>query len=182
MVPERAAGPPAVSVVVAVRDAVETLPRCLDSILAQTYPNLEIVVIDGGSTDGTVECLERYSELLAYWLSESDFGVYSAWNKALSHLKGDWVCFLGADDRFAGATALSDLARHLAPRPERVVYGLTHVVNDAGCRVGTMGKPWPETRAELPERMSLPNPSTFYHRTLFEKHGRFDESFRIAGD
>jgi glycosyltransferase involved in cell wall biosynthesis len=108
--------------------------------------------------------------------------VYSAWNKAVARIRGDWVCFLGSDDRLADADALSRMAADLRHRPERVVYGVTHVLDDAGNMRGTMGEAWPETRAELSRRMSLPNPSTFYHRELFDVHGRFDARFKIAGD
>ena len=90
---------PRISVVIAVYNGAQTIQRALDSIFEQTYRDLEVVVIDGGSTDGTQAILEHNASQIAYWVSEPDRGVYNAWNKALDHVTGDWVCFLGADDR-----------------------------------------------------------------------------------
>jgi glycosyltransferase involved in cell wall biosynthesis len=173
---------PLVSVVVATFDAADALTRCIDSVSSQIGCDAEMVVIDGGSTDGTVDIIRAASDQLGYWVSEPDGGVYDAWNKAVARARGDWLCFLGADDRLADPYALARMAPHLRPRPERVAYAITHVVDATGEVAAVMGRPWPETRAALALRMSLPNPSTFYHRALFDEHGRFDTSFRIAGD
>ncbi|CAN5671976.1 N/A [soil metagenome] len=168
--------------VVAVRDSVQALPRCLDSIIGQNDAEVDLVVIDGASTDGTVELLEARSGEIGSWVSEPDRGVYDAWNKALDHARGDWLCFLGSDDRFAEKDVLARMAPHLAAKPARVVYGITQVMDEAGMPKGSMGIPWEEARPALDRRMSLPNPSTFFHRDLFRDHGRFDARFRIAGD
>jgi glycosyltransferase involved in cell wall biosynthesis len=98
---------PYVSVVVAVFNGVDTLQRALDSLFAQTYRDWELVVIDGGSTDGSVAILERASDRISYWVSEPDRGIYDAWNKALSRLRGQWVVFLGADDYLADRSVLA---------------------------------------------------------------------------
>jgi len=171
-----------ISIVVATRNAAGTLPGCLEAVLRQDYPAVDLVVVDGASTDGTVSILEAYSGRLGHWMSEPDTGVYSAWNKAIRHIRGEWVCFLGADDRLATPSVLSDMAPRLAQRPARVVYGITHVTAGDGQVLWSMGRPWLQTRADLADHMSLPNPSTFYHRELFRVHGTFDESFQIAGD
>src|SRR3954447_3382690 len=115
---------PAITIVVATFNAGAILSRCLESVLAQDYPFVDLVVIDGGSTDGTIERIRGYGALIAYWESSPDNGVYDAWNKALRHVRGDWVCFLGADDRLAAAGAVSKMAPHLRGVPERVVYGV----------------------------------------------------------
>lgn len=175
------AGQP-ISVVVATFNAGPILARCIDSILAQDHAPVDLVIIDGGSTDGTVERIRAYADRIGHWESGPDDGVYDAWNKALGHVRGEWVCFLGADDRFAAPDVLSRMAPHMMGRPERVVYGITHVRDEQGTLVDTMGMPWSETRPALDSRMALPNPSTFYHRDLFQRHGRFDATFRIAGD
>ena len=83
------------------RNGAETIQRCLDSVLAQQAGLAEIVVVDGASTDGTVAILERNAKRLASWSSEPDRGICDAWNKALARVRGEWVLFLGADDRLA---------------------------------------------------------------------------------
>jgi glycosyltransferase involved in cell wall biosynthesis len=172
------------SVVVGVRNAAPVLQRCLDSVFAQTHPNVEVVVIDGASTDGTVQVIERNAGGIAFWLSEPDRGVYSAWNKALDRATGEWLLFLGADDQLAGRDVLAHMAPHLAAAAGicRVVYGTVDVV-DADDRVmRTTGSPWPEIQGAFRERMAIAHQGTFHHRDLFRARGPFDERFRIAGD
>ena len=115
---ERPPGP-RISVVIAVRDAVTVIGRSIDSVLAQDYPHVELIVIDGASTDGTQQVIEARADRIAYMVSEPDRGVYDAWNKALDRMTGDWACFLGADDRFAAPDVLTRAATQLTRPPGR---------------------------------------------------------------
>ena len=176
---------PLISVVVAVFNGVETLMRCIDSVSRQTYKKNELIVIDGGSVDGTRDLIESNSQHIAYWESERDRGIYHAWNKALLHVKGEWICFLGADDYLWDRDALGRIASHLSVigTSVRVVYGQVNLVNENGDVLGTFGKRWCELRSSFLAGKALNiHQATFHHRSLFERHGRFDESFRIAGD
>lgn len=88
-----------VSVIIVTYNAAAHLQKCLDSIYAQaSYPAIDIIVIDGQSTDGTVELLQKNASRLYYWTSEKDTGIYDAMNKALKYINGQWVYFIGADD------------------------------------------------------------------------------------
>ncbi|WP_448702188.1 glycosyltransferase family 2 protein [Mucilaginibacter sp. AW1-3] len=87
-----------VSIIIVTFNAAQTLQVCLDSIYQQRYPNIEIVVIDGKSTDGTIKILEENTDKITFWKSEPDKGIYDAINKGLDHITGEWVYFLGADD------------------------------------------------------------------------------------
>jgi len=89
---------PKISIVIVTYNAAKTLQNCLDSIFKQQYPNIEIIIIDGKSTDSSVEIIEQNSAKIASWKSEEDAGVYDAMNKALKFITGDWVYFIGADD------------------------------------------------------------------------------------
>lgn len=89
---------PKVSIIIVTFNAAATLQSCLNSIYRQTYPFLEIIVTDGSSTDGTVDILKANESKISYWKSEPDDGIYYAMNKALDHIIGDHVYFLGADD------------------------------------------------------------------------------------
>ena len=175
---------PTISVVVAVFNAAETLQRCIDSFAEQTYAAKELIVIDGGSTDKSCEILERNEASLAYWESEPDRGIYHAWNKGLSHVHGDWVCFLGGDDFFWSADVLERMAEILArARPEApVVYGRVALVNQSAKEVQRLGEDWHKVKRRLWQIMCLPHTGLMHRRSLFERHGAFDESFRIAAD
>jgi glycosyltransferase involved in cell wall biosynthesis len=177
-----AVGEPLISVVVATFNVVETLGRCISSVSTQTYRHKELIVIDGGSTDGTVKILEANREKIAYWESERDRGIYHAWNKALKVTRGEWVYFLGADDYFSDEQVLARVAPCLkdGPTDARVVYGRVNLVRKDGSVIGTFGESW--NRSTFFQLMSLPHQGVFHHRSLFLTHGDFNEEFRIAGD
>jgi len=174
---------PLISVVIATRNAAGTLARCLESIRAQTFRDFEVVVADGASTDGTLEILRANEDIVA-WRSEPDTGIYNAWNKALTRVRGEWICFLGADDWLSDAQALERLAPALRAGGHgcRVVYSRVRFVDPAGGVVDELGEPWPRARRRLLRGFNLPHPGLMHHRSLFERHGRFDESFGIAAD
>lgn len=176
---------PLISVIVATYNAAGMLPRCMDSVFGQTYENCELIIMDGGSTDGTVEIIRANSDRVTYWESKPDRGVYHAWNKALKRANGDWVCFLGADDYFWSSDVLEKLVPHLEAAEERgvrVVYGQLAVLTSGNRVLEITGLPWQLVRGRFLKEMSLPHVGAMHHRSLFEDHGAFDESFRIAGD
>jgi GT2 family glycosyltransferase len=173
-----------VSVVIAVKDGARTLQRCLDSIYGQRHVRAEVLVVDADSKDGTAAILRANDARLAFYVSEPDRGLYAAWNKALPRSRGEWLCFLGCDDVFHDDLALHDLVRSPAAlgSAARVVYGKMNLVTLGGAVAQTVGRPWAETRGEFLSGFMIPHSGTLHHRSLFEIHGGFDESYRVAGD
>lgn len=176
--------PTLITIVVAVYNGAATVPQCIDSVARQTYPHKELIIIDGGSTDGTVELLKANHPKIAYWSSEPDQGIYHAWNKALLRARGEWICFLGADDHFWDEHVLTRMAEELEKLPAeiRVAYGQIMLLNGAGERLYAVGEPWERLRQRFLKSMCIPHPGMMHRSSLFEEHGGFDESFRIAGD
>ncbi len=173
------------TIIVAVLNRAATVKRCLESIEAQDYPAKELIVMDGGSTDGTLSVLEKFRASMIYFESAPDRGIYHAWNNALDHARGEWICFLGADDFFWSPQALTEMEPFLFEASEkgiRVVYGQVVKINRAGSVLRVEGKSWEKIRWLMPHGMPLPHPGLMHHRSLFDIHGVFDESFRIAGD
>ena len=175
---------PLISVVIAVRNGAKTMQRCIDSVVNQSFPGKELIIIDGQSDDGTVEILRNNAAHVNFWLSERDSGICDAWNKGIDHSQGKWICFLGADDYFWQMDTLSKLAPNLdAMSPAyRVVYGQVATISDRGDVTGIWGVPWPEAKKNFFIEMSIPHQGVMHHRGLFEKHGKFDQNFKIAGD
>lgn len=177
---------PLISIIVAVLDRADVLERCLESIARQTYPALEVLVADGGSTDGSLAIIERRARAgaIAWHDSGKDSGIYAAWNRALGHARGEWICFLGADDFLWSSDSLQRLAPHLsrAALSHRVVYGTAMLVDTEGRELYRLGAPWPGMRSRFRAFMCLPHPGLMHRRALFEERGVFDESFRVAGD
>ena len=175
-----------ISIIVASRNCATTIQRCIDSVAGQGHLEKELIIMDGCSTDGTREIIERNDTQVAYWESKPDRGVYHAWNKALEKTSGEWVCFLGADDYLWDNEVLKCFAPILAEAHatgHRFVYGkivLQHPhTDDTQCIVG---KPWQEARKGFLRCMTVPHCGSFHHKELFKEHGLFDESFKIAGD
>lgn len=175
---------PLLTVIVAVFNGSKTLQQCIDSFAQQTYKNKELIIIDGGSQDATVDLLKKNNELINYWISESDQGIYDAWNKGLAHVNGDWICFLGADDYFWNGEVMSKVAQYLdgIPSSEDVAYGQVMLLNDSGRDMYAVGEPWDDIKERFKQVMCIPHQGVFHRRTLFERSGQFDPSFRIAGD
>jgi len=177
---------PLVTIIVAVFNGQSTLQRCIDSVTRQAGASVELIVIDGGSTDGSVDLIKANLGAIRDWVSESDRGIYHAWNKGLARAKGDWICFLGADDYLHDSRVLEELSPHLAAALAQrltIVYGQVALVNKSGIEVDYLGMPWESAYKRFMQgSYCLPTPGVMFHRSLFEAIGHFDESNRIAGD
>ena len=178
---------PLISVIVAVYNGAKTLKRCIDSVSDQTYLNTELIIIDGGSTDGTIEIIRSNQDNITYWKSEPDNGIYHAWNKALGHASGDWILFLGSDDYLWKKSVFEEIMPHMIKAESqdiRMVYGQVARVTEDDEISCIDGFSWEYTwRSIIIDGIgTFTHQGMFHHRSLFELYGRFDESFKIAGD
>jgi glycosyltransferase involved in cell wall biosynthesis len=175
-----------ISIIVACLNAERLLSRCLESVASQDYEDIELVVADGGSRDGTLEVVNGYRSRMGDSLrlfSGKDRGIADAWNKAVALADGDWLLFLGADDSLAAPNVISRAASCLdraTPR-YRVVYGQVAQVDADGCEVGLLDRTWSQA-AFRSCQYNLPHQGVFHHRSLFGEYGWFDTSFRISAD
>lgn len=169
-----------VSVIVAVFNRARTLQSCLDSVFEQTAKPLEVVVCDGASTDGSREILEANGERLTYWQSRIDRGVPHAWNMALAHASSEWICFLGADDRFANRNSLTTLLEAAHEAAANYVSGQAILVDDNGRNRRVVGTKWDWEVMKCYQHIA--HPGSLHHRDLFSRYGNFDQSYRIACD
>lgn len=175
---------PRISIITAVYNSVDTIQTCIDSVREQSYPHREFIVIDGASTDGSVDVIRKNGDSITFWSSEPDHGVYHAWNKGLERATGDWIHFLGADDYFMDGEVLTKVVQGIrnGEPGTRVVYGKEAIVSPAGEVREIRGEAWETAGKRFPKVMSIPHPTVFHHRTLFEEHGNFDETFRVCAD
>ena len=171
---------PAVSIIIAVFNRAATLQSCLDSVFAQTDRSLEIIACDGGSRDGSREILDANSARLAWWQSQPDRGVADAWNMALAHAAGEWVCFLGADDRFAKPDTVAILLAAARDSAINYVSGQAILVDDRGRERRIVGTRWDWER--MKRHQHIAHPGSLHRRELFAKYGNFDEAYTIAFD
>jgi glycosyltransferase involved in cell wall biosynthesis len=172
-----------ISIVTAVRNNVRTIEETLCSVAAQDHQDIEHVIVDGGSTDGTLDIIERYRDGLGAFVSERDRGVYDAMNKGLNLATGDVVGFLNADDIFMGPDVVSRIAAALAPAHIDACYAdLIYVAEDDVTRTIRHWRSQPY-RPGLFERGWMPAHPTFYvKRPIYERSGGFDLAFRLQAD
>jgi glycosyltransferase involved in cell wall biosynthesis len=170
--------PGRVSVITAVYNAAPTLEECLLSVRRQSCPEVEHIVIDGGSTDGSVQILQRHSSLLAYWVSEPDSGVFDAWNKGLSVATGEWIAFLGADD-FLLPDALSQYLNVCRGTDAQYVSSLVRYIRP-GLPDTVRGRAW--SWPAFQRKMTTAHVGSLHRFDLFDKYGHYDTSYKIAGD
>jgi len=175
---------PMLSLVIAAKNASETLAACLESFYDQDYPHKQLVLIDGASTDDTVAIAKKWLSPRDRILSEPDSGVYDAWNKAIPLCEGEWISFLGADDVLPDSDTYSRVARYisLAPSATEILYGNVALTNVQGETLLTFGQPWASVSRRHKAGGTLPHPGSMHRKTLFDRVGSFDTSFRIAGD
>lgn len=172
-----------VSIITAVYNARETVGDAIESILAQGYPDIETIVIDGASTDGTLSVLKGYGERLGVLISEPDGGIYAALNKGISHASGDVIGFLHADDMLASEHSVTRIADAFSDPSVEAVYGDLVYVDKRECRkVIRYWHAGEYSRSKLTTGWMPPHPTLYVRRSVYERMGGFDVSFRIAAD
>jgi len=156
---------------------LEGLKRTMESVVSQTWQEFEYIVIDGGSTDGSAEYIERQSEHLDYWVSEPDKGIYNAVNKGIAKAGGEYLLFLNSGDHLYSATVLAE--NHSAIKEKDLIYFTIEVKGDATKEI-----------VSYPEKLrfsdfyygTLCHQSTFIKKALFSKFGLYDENLKIVSD
>ncbi len=161
---------PLISIVTVVYNGEHHMQTCIDTVDAQPYPNLEHIIIDGGSADQTLQILQKNNDRIAFWISEPDSGIYYAMNKAIQYCKGDWYMFLGVDDLLLDG--FSELALKLKD-PQTAYYG---------CVVykGVPQYDGPVDTFKL-VRSNICHQALLYPKVVFETH-EYDVRYKIAAD
>ena len=164
-----------ISVVTVCYNAVDCIEQTMLSVLDQTYHDIEYIIIDGGSTDGTVDIIKKYADRLAYWISEPDKGIYDAMNKGIAVATGDYINFMNAGDTFRDQSSIYTYVDVIKPESE-IIYG--DVIIKYHSRFQYRKPIWLDHLSEC-----LP----FCHQSVIVKTGllrdrQFDTSYRILGD
>lgn len=113
---------PSVTIVTVVYNDEKNIEKTLRSVIKQKYPKIEYIVIDGGSTDGTIDIIKKYEKKIDYWISEEDKGVYDAMNKGIDLASGEWINFMNSNDLFYNSTTIYDVFKE-TPRDVDFIYG-----------------------------------------------------------
>lgn len=165
------------SVITIAYNSAKTLEETIKSVAAQNYADMEYLIIDGGSTDGTLEIIRRYENVVTHWVSEPDQGISDAFNKGIRMAVGDVICLINSDDCLA-ENALRTVAAQMDGKTD-VFYGnaIYFGENQKSFRV----KPH-ENIDQLRKYMCLVHPATFVRKRAYDKYGCFDLSCKCAMD
>lgn len=173
---------PKFSIITIVRNGRLFIEQTIRSVVTQSYENFEYIVIDGGSSDGTVDVIKLYESKLTKWVSEKDKGIADAFNKGLLLATGDYVLFLNSDDHFSNAEVLAKVSESIIESNFPVlIYGDYDILNRESGVVMYRG-----SVNFSPDKIKygqvLPHPCLFTRFSYFEKYGIFDTDFGIAMD
>ena len=173
-----------ITVITASFNNSSTLPQTIDSLLSQSFKNIEYIVIDGNSTDGTKEILQSNSSNITKIISEKDSGIYDALNKGITLASGEIIGFLHADDTYASTDILDKIAAAFSQSPSIwAVYGdLQFVSQENTSKVIRSWKSKPFKPNLLARGWMPAHPTLFFRKEVYEKYGHFNTNYRIAAD
>ncbi|MCE8612383.1 glycosyltransferase family 2 protein [Bacteroides fragilis] len=166
---------PLITVITVCYNAISDIEKTILSVIHQLYSNIEYVIIDGGSVDGTVEIIKKYQDKISYWISEADKGIYDAMNKGIDKAAGGWVCFMNAGDTFYSPDTILSVSDCFCHQYD-IVYGKVNMVDKSYSKL--------VTPATVPDKN---NPMPFNHQAVFTKTDLlkrmpFNLSYRYAAD
>lgn len=166
---------PLISIITISYNVVSTIEETILSVINQTYSNIEYIIIDGNSTDGTVDIIKKYSDKISYWESKPDKGIYDAMNKGIHKATGKWINFMNAGDRFYDNYVLENFIPKISPTTD-IAYG--NVIN-----IYSLGEilSIPQPLDQLTRGMVFSHQATFITTDLHKKN-LFDTSFKSSAD
>jgi glycosyltransferase involved in cell wall biosynthesis len=170
-----------ISLITVVYNAHNSIKRCIESVLAQNYTNVEYIIIDGGSTDGTLQIIEQYKPYITIFLSETDKGIYDAMNKGIKLATGDIIGTLNSDDFFADNDVLNQIVKAFEQNKTDTVYGNLDYIDTKSkiIRKWLSGK---YSEGLFNWGWMPPHPTFYCRRLLFERLGAYDLQYGTAAD
>lgn len=173
---------PKLSVVTPSFNQVDFIEETIRSVLLQDYPNMEYIIIDGGSTDGSVDIIKKYEKWLGYWVSEPDKGQSHAINKGWQRSSGEIIAWLNSDDVYHPG-ALFQAATYLSKhKTVGMVYGNCDIIDQTGKTTGVCPSMDFDLKSLVCNKWFISQPASFFRKTAIERAGKIDESLHLVMD
>lgn len=166
---------PLITIVTVVYNGKDSIEQTINSVINQEYKNIEYIIIDGNSNDGTLDIIKKYEHRIDYWQSEKDNGIYDAMNKAIKNASGDWINFMNSGDLFYSTDVISNIFIDDLSNYD-VIYGNTLLYSSFGTKIY-----YPLQKFEKLSHMPFNHQSCFTKTSLYKEKG-FDISFKICAD
>jgi len=172
-----------VSIITVCLNNATSIEQTINSVLSQNYPHIEYIIIDGGSTDGTLKIINQYKNKISFFVSEPDNGIYNAMNKGIKASTGQLIAFLNADDVYATENMLPDVVTCIEENCSDAVYGdLVYTSRNNQNKIVRYWKTGEYKKGAFRRGWVIPHPAFFCKKAIFGKYGYFDENFKIAAD
>lgn len=171
---------PKISIITVCFNSIKTINQTIHSVINQTYPNIEYIIIDGGSVDGSVDIIKEYQERITYWVSEPDSGIYDAMNKGINIATGDYIQFLGSDDCLASYETIEQIAILLSENRSIDALSTSVLVVDEKYKIQFTGKS-KFSQEELYLGFRIPHQGLFMKASILKTY-LFDTQYKIAAD
>lgn len=172
-----------VTIITVTYNSEKYLADCIDSVVKQTYPNIEHIIIDGKSSDATVDIIKKYESNISIWVSETDRGMYDAINKGLKLAKGDIVGILNSDDMLETEDVITDIVNAFKTEEVGAVYGdLEYVHTEDTSKVFRIWKGKPYKRSLFKIGWMPAHPTFYIKRSLIEEFGGYESHYYSAAD
>ena len=174
---------PLITVITVVFNGASVIADAIRSVINQTYDNVEYIIIDGGSTDGTQKVIKEYEHAIDYWVSEKDAGIYDAMNKGLALARGDYIGMLNSDDYFANPSVLETIVTRLKSGNVDAVFSCLDIIDPAN-QMRVLRKYRISNFSSFMLRIGVmpPHPTFYCKRSCYENAGPYRTDYRIAAD
>jgi glycosyltransferase involved in cell wall biosynthesis len=173
---------PKVTIITTVLNEAKNLEETIHTVLMQDYSNKEYIIIDGGSTDGSIEIVNKYKKEIAFFESKKDSGISEAFNKGILNSTGDYIIFQGSGDGFLNKNSLSKLMENVNPEIDMIISGRIARVSRTGKILYFSPNINKLNKISLIFKMPLPHQGMCMHKFLFEKYGYFDQNLKYSMD
>lgn len=169
-----------ISIITVSYNAVKTIEETINSVLNQSYSNIEYIIIDGGSRDGTVDIIKKYQDKINVWISEPDKGIYDAMNKGIKLAKGDWIGIINSDDCYcidAFDTILNTISKN---QNAELIFGDLNIIDKNSKFINKLE---PILQLDhIKHTMSIFHPTVFIKKEIYQSFGMFNLKYKLSAD